>query len=380
VVKNVKDIKGQPRSHAELGFALSLIPCPDCSATGPVQTESGGDLTFQPIYWWTCPGCGAERAYRFRIWPVLPYDGPPTAHLGGDEPSRIIPADSFAAEVGRLVPLLHHEPETLAPDDWHPAWATLIRLRTCLNELAKFDGRGLTDERERADALHARFTADAPRNTARYNAMYPPRPQPRGALDRFIANGHGAWVRRGCTGPGRIDIAHVNALNLYLGAQNLRLSRFEAVTFEGANAGYSTFTDAVWLRVYARGARLHSCTWEGTTFEECDLRGSDMMLNKLSRAVVMGGDWDRVKMDRAILTNAWFESVSLRDTRLIDTRLDNAIFIECDFRGADFSMGHDRVGLTTNKSTRFVRCDLRETTWTDRRDLDQVEFVDCLEV
>ena len=105
-----------------------------------------------------------------------------------------------------------------------------------------------------------------------------------------------------------------------------------------------------------------------------------MTLNKLDRAVVMGGDWDRVKMDRAILTNAWFESVSLRDTRLVDTRLDNAIFIECDFRGADFSMGHDRVGLTTNEGTRFVRCDLRETIWTDRRDLDQVEFVDCLQV
>ena len=173
MVKNVKDIKGQPRSHAELDFALSLIPCPGCGATGPPKTESGGDPTFRPIYWWTCPGCGAERAYRFRIWPVLPYDGPPTAHLGGDEPSRIIPADSFAAEARRLVPLLRHEPETLAPDDWHPAWATLIRLRTCLNELAKFDGRDLTDERERADALHARYNADAPRNTARYSRHVP---------------------------------------------------------------------------------------------------------------------------------------------------------------------------------------------------------------
>jgi hypothetical protein len=377
----VVDIEGQPRSFHEMRFALTLLRCPACGTHETDQPTLHGDLTFRPIFRWDCPACGVERAYRFRIWPVLSdVDRAPVAHLGGPGPSRFIRPEALLDEVRRLTPLARWEPETLGPDEWYAAWDTLVRLRTCLNELAKFDGRDLPDERERADALHARFSADGPRVAASHRDRYPPKPEPRGTLDRFVADAHGAWVRRGCTGAGRIDVAHVDARNLYLGAQDMRLSRFEAVTFEGANAEFSTFTDAVWVRVYARGARLRSCTWEGTTFQECDLRGSDMCLDKLDRAVVTGGDWDRVKLERASLTHAWFESVSLRDTRFVDTRLDDAVFLDCDFRGADLSMGHDRVGLTTNRGARFVRCDLRGTTWTGRRDLDTVEFVDCLQM
>jgi hypothetical protein len=362
-------------------FALTLVPCPECGTPETARPSLHGDLTFRPIFRWTCPGCGVERSYRFRIWPVLPdRDSSPPGHLGGDEPSRLIAPDALAAEARRLAPLVPTAPETLDPDAWRAAWDLMWRRRTCLIELAKFPGRDLTAEREQAEALHERYRADAPRNNARHRAMYPPKPEPRGNLDRFVAGGHGAWVRRGCTGPGRVDIAHVDAKNLYLGAQNLRLSRFEEVTFEGANAEYSTFEQAVWTRVHARGARLASTTWEQGELVECDLRGSDLRLGKLDRVVVTGGDWDRVKFDRATLRHAWFEGVSLRDAVLHDARLDGAMFLECDVRGADVRATDHLLGLSTHQGTRFVRCDLRDTRWDGRRGLDAAEFVDCLQV
>ena len=98
----IRDIKGQPRSHHEMRFALTLLPCPDCGTQDAVKPSLHGNLTYRPIYKWTCPGCGAERGYRFRIWPPLSYDDPPPpGHLGGAEPSRLIAPDALAAEARR---------------------------------------------------------------------------------------------------------------------------------------------------------------------------------------------------------------------------------------------------------------------------------------
>lgn len=148
------------------------------------------------------------------------------------------------------------------------------------------------------------------------------------------------------------------------------------MTFEGANAEYTTFGQAVWDRVHARGARLAHTTWEQAELVECDLRGSDLRLGKLDRVVVTGGEWDRVTADRAMVRHAWFESVSLRDAVLVDARLEGTTFLECDLRGADLRGTDNLVGYGSHRGTRFVRCDLRDTRWDGRPDLEQAEFTD----
>lgn len=366
----IRDIDGQPRTRAEMRFAVSLIPCPDCGTAETAEPSLHGD-PLRPIYTWTCPGCGVERSYRFRISPALPnIDVAPPAELGGDEPSRIIAPEALAAEVRRLTLLVPAEPETLDPDAWEAARDRLTRLRICLNELGKFPGYDVAADRARLEAVRARYVADVPRYSAWQQRMYPPRPAPRGTIDRDSVRAHEAWVRQGCTGPGQLDVDYVDARNLPFGACNLRLSRFTGVLMEGANAEHSTFAEAVWTRVYARGARLQSTTWEEARLEECELYGAGVDLGKLRRATVTGGDWDAVRLERALLNDAVLTGVSLRDARLVDARLDGALFVDCDLRGADFSADLDYLSLGTNVGTRFVGCDLRGAIFTGRRDLE----------
>jgi uncharacterized protein YjbI with pentapeptide repeats len=351
-------------------FAVGLIPCPDCGTVETAEPSLHGN-PYRPIYTWTCPGCGMERSYRFRISPALPnQDVAPVAELGGDEPSRIIAPEALAAEVRRLTPLVPAEPETLDPDAWQAARDRLTRLRISLNELAKFPGYDVAADRARLDAVRARYVADVPRYSAWQQRMYPPRPAPRGTIDRDSVRAHETWVRQGCAGPGQLDVAHVDARNLPFGACNLRRSRFTGVLVEGANAEYSSFAEAVWTRVYARGARLQSTNWEGARLEECELRGAGVDLGDLLRATVTGGDWDGVRLERALLNDAVFTSVSLCDARLVDARLDGALFVDCDLRGADLSADLDYLSLGTNVGTRFVGCDLRGAVVTGRRDLE----------
>ena len=60
----------------------------------------------------------------------------------------------------------------------------LDRLRTCLNELAKFGGHDVTAGRAALDAAAARFAADLPRFQAARDHLHPSRPAPRGTIDR----------------------------------------------------------------------------------------------------------------------------------------------------------------------------------------------------
>ena len=352
-------------------FAVGLIPCPDCGVVEPVEPRLDG-FPYRPTYAWTCPGCGVERGYRFHYPPTRPtIDEAPPFQLGGEEPSRIIAPDALAAEVRRLVPLVPAEPETLDPDTWRAAHGRMTRMRICLNELAKFPGRDVAADRAWLEAMSARYTADLPRYHVRLERMYPPRPTPRGTIDRHTVRAHEAWVRQGAadTAPGRLDVANVDARNLPFGACNLRLSRFTGVLLEGANAEHTTFAEAVWTRVYARGARLRSTTWDDARLDECELEGAGIVLGNLRRTTVTGGDWDNVWLERGILTDAVFEGVSLRGARLVDARLDGARFVGCDLRGADLSADLGHLPLGTNVGTRFEGCDLRGALFIGRRDL-----------
>jgi uncharacterized protein YjbI with pentapeptide repeats len=366
----IRDIEGEPRTRAEMRFAVSVIPCPDCGTAETAEPSVQGTV-YRPVYVWTCSGCGAERGYRFHYPATRPnLDAAPPAQLGGPEPSRIIAPDALAAEVRRLTPLVPAEPGSLDPDTWKAAYDRMNRLRVCLNELAKFPGHDVAADRAWLEATTARYRADLPRYHARRQWMYPPRPAAVGTIDRDSVRAHELWERQGCTGPGQLDVAHVDARNLPFGACNLRLSRFTGILMEGANAESSTFAEAVWTRVYARGARLQSTTWDGARLEDCELYQAGVDLGRLRQTTVTGGDWDGVRLERALLNDAVFEGVSLREARLVDARLDGASFVDCDLRGADLSVDLDYLSLGTNVGTRFVDCDLRGTVVTGRRDLE----------
>jgi uncharacterized protein YjbI with pentapeptide repeats len=396
------EIPGLPRSAREMQFAASLVPCPACGLRDQPPLQLSGNRPWQFLTG-ACPRCRTKRDFRFVVGQTRPLDvSPPGLHLGGPEPSEIIRPFQLVDELDRIAPSLVWEPESLGVAAWRAQGPILGRAITCLLELGKFVPAGsdripdsvLDDEgrRDRA-ARPERYRRDwLTTETARYTALFDRRkhdgetriaalaaadapPPPRGKLDRATADAHRAWVRAGQSGPGRLDIAYVDARKAKLGAQELSGSRFDSVDLAEADASYSTFAHAEWTDVRAPGANLGSCSFAGARLVRCDVEGAYLALAKLGGAVVGGGNWSRTNLDRALLDGARFDGTELRDADFGNARLDDAIFVDCDMRGASFAL-RTAQPLGTTMNARFERCDLRNTQWTGRN-LAGAIFVDC---
>jgi hypothetical protein len=127
------------RTRAEMEFAASLEPCPTCGGRGLAATSlTGSNDSWQLAG--ACASCGTTRQFTFSA------QGDPTREThAADElsrlPSFLIPAETFQAELERLVPLAASDPEARQ------------RALVCMNELVK-----LADPHER-DARRAELFA-----------------------------------------------------------------------------------------------------------------------------------------------------------------------------------------------------------------------------
>jgi hypothetical protein len=112
------------RTRAEMEFAAGLEPCPRCGHLGIGSTGLTGAGTSWTLTA-TCPSCGTPRSFTYATQGD-PTQAPPH---GADElshlPSFLIPAESFQAELQRLLPLVNDDP------------AARQRALVCANEIAK---------------------------------------------------------------------------------------------------------------------------------------------------------------------------------------------------------------------------------------------------
>jgi hypothetical protein len=152
------------RTRAEMEFAASLEPCPTCGHRGIRSTALTGAGTSWTLTA-TCPSCGTARSFTYAT------EGDPTqAPLhGADElshlPSFLIPAESFQAELQRLLPLSRGDP------------AALQRALVCANELIKLtephsatrpgSSHGHASHAHQARAAYARVLAEPSSLSAR---------------------------------------------------------------------------------------------------------------------------------------------------------------------------------------------------------------------
>ena len=158
------------------------------------------------------------------------------------------------------------------------------------------------------------------------------------------------------------SIAAEHAQLIDLDLDDLELSR---IVLCGATLTEISAQRAGWEAADARSTRWERCRLEaaslatavlsGSTFEHCDLSCANLEATSWQRATV-----SHCAMSRAVL---------------IDARLDHAVFSDCDLRGADFAIAH-APSAAAPVGTRFVRCDLRDTSWRGR-ELSAATFVDC---
>jgi uncharacterized protein YjbI with pentapeptide repeats len=382
--RHMIDIPGEARSDAEMRFAASLVACSGCGSfdSGPLGLRPSmmGSVILASL----CPHCGAERAVRFRVRfkagrPCVDPDYMPAAHeLGGPEPSRVIRPEQLVAQIDRLSPTVIWTPENLAPAAWRRQWDINSRLMTCLNELLKFPGKDtcarIIGERDRLAALIEAYRKEGPRIYAQEQAGSP-RFEPRGELNARSVDAHRQWIRRGCTGEGRLDIAHIDASGRRIGYMDLTAARLDHITFDRSNLAFAKFDRAELIDITMIQANLIDCSFAGARLIRCDLLGANLSLGKLDEVEIEGGRFDRSQLDRSLFRRAKVGSASFRGTDFGNAALDDSVFTDCDLRGTSFSL-HTRDLLGTMARTRFERCDLRETSWEGRA-LDTVVFVDC---
>lgn len=395
------DIGGEPRSMAEMRFAYSLVPCSGCGSRdiGSVEYKSLGKVSVQSG---ACPRCRTLREVAFHPKAKLATTAP-VHELGGPEPSRIIKPIQLVEELDRVGPKIVWEPEELAPAAWRASYGAIDRALICVNELLKFIGGGadaipdaaldapgkadrtarpekyrrdwLGAERDRYLALWDRYLADAPRKDAIEDAERGPVPEPRGEMNRHTVEAHMAWLRRGRTGDGRLDVANLQLVGVKVGAQDLSWARLDGVVLDRADLGFSTLAHAELTDVRLVQANLGSVSFAAARLVRCDLLGANVALGKLEDVVIGGGRWERTYLDRCLFRRARVDGTSFREADFGNASLDGAVFTDCDFRGASFSLRtKDLLGTTTR--TRFEHCDLRDTKWAGR-DLERTVFVDC---
>jgi uncharacterized protein YjbI with pentapeptide repeats len=390
-------IEGQLRSTIELRFAAGLYPCPGCGSreVGEMKTYLSAGRYFAIV---SCPDCRSSRKLSFRMRSHPPSPSLERHELGGSEPSSVIRPVQFVEELDRVSAGVVCEPEKLAPGEWYANLSAIYQASICIVELLKFipDGADSVpdsahDKTGRADALtrpekyrRARLASELDRyrdlfarhekDGPRIYALEPPRPTPRGELSSRALEAHLQWVRRGRKGDGRLDITNIDGAGGKVGAQDMSGALLEGVIFDRADVSFSTFAGAELTGVRMVQTDLQSCSFVGARLARCDFTGAILALGKLDDALIEGGRFDHAYLNRCLWRRTRVQGASFCYADFANSVLDDAVFINCDLRGANLSLRKDLLGTTTR--TRFERCDLRDTRWEGRY-LDGAVFIDC---
>jgi uncharacterized protein YjbI with pentapeptide repeats len=114
---------------------------------------------------------------------------------------------------------------------------------------------------------------------------------------------------------------------------------------------------------------------EDITLRRAQMIAASMRRADLRRCLAEHSDFSWANLERSNWRSASVFWCSFTGAVLNDVLCDDALFVECDLRGADLSVVNAGP-RATSVGARFVRCDLRTTKWTGR-DLGNVTFLDC---
>jgi len=390
------------RSSDEMRFWVSLQPCPSCGGRSYREEDMrlGHDAEF-----WTMNGscllCDTKFSYRFRSNdPVVVC---PFFEIGGPNPSEIISPQQFVAELEVLLPQLPEDPTPLEPKAWARAHDRVYRALTCVVELLKFLPKGaneipqalldpqrldevdsrperfqrawLTALRERLNDIDQCYDKDTPRIVALKNAAHDPSLDPRGRLERETLIAHGEWLRRGRTGPGRLDIAHFGLNDARIGNEELMGARLEDIKLEYAFLSGVNLEEADLVDLVLTGANLKYAVFSRARIIRGSFIRAQCAIAELKGCSIRGTDFSHAQMARSDWSGAYVEGAQFERTGLWDATFDNGEFFGCSYRGATFASGK-MANLCTTRRARFENCDFRDTEWKGR-DLSDALFIKC---
>jgi uncharacterized protein YjbI with pentapeptide repeats len=142
-------------------------------------------------------------------------------------------------------------------------------------------------------------------------------------------------------------------------------------------------------------ADLSQARLAGATLRDLDAHGANLdralaAMARLSNVRLSASSARRANLRSCLATDCDFTCASLQATQwhdatalrccfigasLKDLCAERATFIDCDFRGADLGIGHPGARAAM-AGARFLRCDLRWTSWGGRA-LAGISFVGC---
>jgi hypothetical protein len=121
-------------------------------------------------------------------------------------------------------------------------------------------------------------------------------------------------------------------------------------------ASEAVLDESRWAKLRVVAADLREASCRAAVFDGARLHGCDLSRANLHASSWRGADVVRSKLSAAVLS---------------DAVLDDARFVDCDLSGADLAATH-----ATARNTRFVRCDLRVSSWRSRV-VHDAQLVDC---
>ncbi len=284
-------------------------------------------------------------------------------HLGGAEPSTVFGPFTLVIEIDRLIPLIVDPPDRLVEPAWSANSDLVERVQTALNELEKFiplgedsvpayahrDAAELADQvarperytragiretRQASDAVMQRIARDGPRIFGADPMLNRATP-PRGRVNKDTSAAHRAWLGRGRTGAGRLDVVTTDADELAIEGARWTAARLEGVWLRRAKLPAIELSETELIDVALDGATLSGATLHGSDLEGCTFVGGDLQRAAFIGARVRGGSFERAQLQRTDWEGAVLVQVNLRGARFGHARLRGAKLVRCDLRGAD---------------------------------------------
>jgi uncharacterized protein YjbI with pentapeptide repeats len=401
---------GFARSSLEVDYWLRLHGCPNCGehdigeprlhSTGmwnePTGKFRGGILSV------TCPRCAFHHDWKYFEREGFRDDIDYPA-IAGRAPSTIITAREFATELQSALADVPVEFKHLDRATRNRVVDRRGHAHTSAIELLKFIpdgaeeipdaafGDDLAYKREHAHELTRayltekiayladyleRMRADANQREAAAQAPTGKRRLPVPAFSLASIKLHEQWLHHPDEGDNQQLIAQgADATEMNLSARTLSKASMSKVTLDRANLSYAYLDDASLTQVSLRGTILENGSAHRAVFRDCHFEGADAYLWKLHGTQFHNCDFTRATLQRSVWTQAAANGCTFIAADLRNARLDEARFTDCNFRDADLSV--PEPGINTARGARFDRCDFTGANWQGR-DLDAVEFVDCI--